>query len=287
MDFRGKKQVIINGKSKSKLFYEDRLIWSKLYGEFSKDFKNLEEEEEFFGNYDSQKGCLLVSNKFNRLAPIIEFEGSNHAKVEYGENFEMPKVKAYTVSGESLTPIVEIYKNGAKVDKVDTKINGKYELRYTAEIEGKRSQVSYFVEVYAIPEYRYIRDWLRGSNVDRQNRWVEIQVFDRYGYNVARGMPADSSGTNKNHANNNLSVITDGKTESNQFFGGPHEYVTLDLGAEYTLSKVKIWHYWEDGRAYNTKLQASIDGKEWITLFDSAKDGTYPESAEGKTHILG
>ncbi|WP_282924412.1 discoidin domain-containing protein [Peptoniphilus genitalis] len=147
MDFIAKKQVIINGKSKSKLFYEDRLIWSKLYGEFSKDFKNLEEEEEFFGNYDSQKGCLLVSNKFNILAPIIEFEGENHAKVEYGENFEMPRVRAYSISGGVLEPSLEIYRDGAKVDKVDTKIAGKYELRYNAEIEGKISQTSYVVEV--------------------------------------------------------------------------------------------------------------------------------------------
>ena len=287
MDFRGKKQVIINGKSKSKLFYEDRLIWSKLYGEFSKDFKNLEEEEEFFGDYDSQKGCLLVSNKFIRLAPIIEFESSNHAKVEYGENFKMPRVRAYSISDGDLEPSLEIYRDGAKVDKVDTKVNGKYELRYSAEIEGKRSQISYFVEVYPKPEYRYIRDWLNGSNVDRQNRWVEIQVFDRYGYNVARGMPAESSGTNKNHANNNLSVITDGKTESNSFFGGPHEYVTVDLGAEYDIRQIKVWHFWIGSRRYNHKLQVSVDGKEWKTIFDSDKDGAYSESAEGKTYILG
>lgn len=146
MDFRGKKQVIINGKAKSKLFYEDRLIWSKLYGEFSKDFKNLEEEE-FFGNYDSQKGCLLVSNKFIRLAPLIEFEGENHAKVEYGENFEMPRVKAYTVSGEILNPQIEFYLNDSKVKEIDTSIPGVYELRYSVEFEGKSTQKSYYIEV--------------------------------------------------------------------------------------------------------------------------------------------
>lgn len=287
MDFRGKKQVIINGKSKSKLFYEDRLIWSKLYGEFSKDFKNLEEEEEFFGNYDSQKGCLLVSNKFIRLAPIIEFEGENHAKVEYGENFEMPRVKAYSISGGDLEPSIEIYRDGVKVDKVDTKIVGKYELRYIAEKYGKTAQTSYYLEVWGKPKYRYIRDWLRGSNANKWNHWVEIQAYDDSGENIALGKPAESSGDNKNHANNNLSLITDGKTESNPFFGGPHEYITVDLGKAYDIKQIKVWHFWIGNRRYNHKLEISADGQEWKTIFDSDKDGTYEETSDGKTYILG
>lgn len=55
-----KKGIIINGKSKSKLFYGDKLIWSKMRTEFSKDFKNLTESEDFEGIYDQGKNAFRV-----------------------------------------------------------------------------------------------------------------------------------------------------------------------------------------------------------------------------------
>lgn len=286
MDFRGKKQVIINGKAKSKLFYEDRLIWSKLYEEFSKDFKNLVEGEEFFGNYDSQKACLLVSNKFIRLAPIIEFEGENHDKVEYGENFEMPRVRAYSISGGDLEPSLEIYRDGVKVDKVDTKIVGKYELRYIAEKYGKTVQTSYYIEVWGKPKYRYIRDWLNGSPGKTHSHWIEIQAFDKTGENIALKKPVTPGNTI--NIRNSPSLVTDGNTyHTPQFQNSKGEnYVLVDLQKEYALEKITVWHYWGDGRKFNTRLEISLDGKDWITLFDSAKEGSYSETKDGKTYIL-
>lgn len=50
MDFLETKNVFLNGKEVQKLFYGDNLIWSKMRTEFSKDFKNLKEEEEWEGN---------------------------------------------------------------------------------------------------------------------------------------------------------------------------------------------------------------------------------------------
>lgn len=55
-----KKEIIINGKSKSKLFYGEKLIWSKMGTEFSKDFKNLREDENFEGFYDKSKNAFRV-----------------------------------------------------------------------------------------------------------------------------------------------------------------------------------------------------------------------------------
>jgi hypothetical protein len=53
----------------------------------------------------------------------------------------------------------------------------------------------------------------------------------------------------------------------------------------YTVDKIKVWHYNADGRTYhNTKLQVSVDGTSWTTLFDSATQGEYAETAAGKTH---
>lgn len=55
-----KKDIIINGKSKSKLFYGDKIIWSKMRTEFSKDFKSLKEDENFEGLYDKGKNAFRV-----------------------------------------------------------------------------------------------------------------------------------------------------------------------------------------------------------------------------------
>lgn len=60
MDLWNKKDIIINGKSKSKLFYGEKLIWSKMRTEFSKDFKNLKEDEKFEGLYDKNKNAFRV-----------------------------------------------------------------------------------------------------------------------------------------------------------------------------------------------------------------------------------
>lgn len=60
MSLWNKKDIIINGKSKSKLFYGDKLIWSKMRTEFSRDFKNLKEDEEFEGIYDESKNAFMV-----------------------------------------------------------------------------------------------------------------------------------------------------------------------------------------------------------------------------------
>ena len=60
MDLWNKKDIIINGKSKTKLFYGEKLIWSKMRTDFSKDFKNLTESEDFEGIYDRSKNDFKI-----------------------------------------------------------------------------------------------------------------------------------------------------------------------------------------------------------------------------------
>lgn len=60
MDFLKTKNVFFNGKEIQKLFYGDKLIWSKMRTDFSKDFKNLKEDEEFEGLYDKGKNAFRV-----------------------------------------------------------------------------------------------------------------------------------------------------------------------------------------------------------------------------------
>ena len=61
-------------------------------------------------------------------------------------------------------------------------------------------------------------------------------------------------------------------------------YVQLDLGAAYSVDKLKVFHYAADGRTYHqTKTQVSGDGVTWTTIFDSAVSGEYAETAAGHT----
>lgn len=60
MNFSKTKNVFFNGKEIQKLFYGENLIWSKMRTDFSKDFKNLKEKEEFEGIYDKSKNAFRV-----------------------------------------------------------------------------------------------------------------------------------------------------------------------------------------------------------------------------------
>ena len=83
--------------------------------------------------------------------------------------------------------------------------------------------------------------------------------------------------------------ITDGSLATGfaQTGGTGLSYVQLDLGAVYTVDKVKVWHYYSDGRIYhNTKTQVSADGVTWTTVFDSATSGEYAETSAGKMHTF-
>ena len=87
---------------------------------------------------------------------------------------------------------------------------------------------------------------------------------------------------------NNAQVITDNDPwadDSSQYAtatSGLH-YVKIDLGAVYSVNKVNVWHYANDGRTYHsTKTQVSADGTSWVTVYDSAVSGEYQETAQGK-----
>ncbi|MGF0094992.1 hypothetical protein ACQRC6_01010 [Peptoniphilus sp. SGI.035] len=60
MDFLRTKNVFYKGKEIKKLFYGENIIWSKMRGEFSKDFKNLKEDENFEGIYDINKKGFVI-----------------------------------------------------------------------------------------------------------------------------------------------------------------------------------------------------------------------------------
>jgi hypothetical protein len=127
---------------------------------------------------------------------------------------------------------------------------------------------------------RYIRDWLNGSTANNGNHWVEIEVFDYAGTNIAKNKTVTSSGTTSN-----LTILTNEVTTSDPYANGPAgvlSWVQVDLGASYNIHHVIVWYYWADGRKYHgTKTEISEDGANWSSIFDNAVSGEYAETASG------
>jgi len=122
---------------------------------------------------------------------------------------------------------------------------------------------------------RYIRDWINGSTSNTGNHWVEIEAYSG-GVNVALGKSATSP------------ILTDGAVASSPYYsqGSGLQSVQVDLGEVCIVEVINVRHYYADGRTYhNTKTEVSADGVNWVTVFDSAIEGEYPETSAGNTII--
>ena len=139
---------------------------------------------------------------------------------------------------------------------------------------------------------RYIRDSLKGNSLNVGNHWCEIQALMMVGnefVNVAQGATVYGSGSWEN--NRDGIYATDGSLSTWAAMAGPSS-ITIDLGAEYPIDYIKIWHYYPDGRTYygehlsvGTSLPDSTTGTQDLeTLLWSYADGTgYKETSSGKT----
>lgn len=162
-------------------------------------------------------------------------------------------------------------------------VRGSKAMDYLPAPEDTQNQLD---SIKGLKKVRYIRDWLNGSSANTSNHWVEIQAITRDGVNIALGKTVTASASGSN-----LNLITDGNTSSESYatvVSGSLQWVRVDLGDVYdNIDFVKVWHYYADGRAYNnTKTEVSEDGVNWITIFDSAIDDVYAETADGAIHIV-
>ena len=132
------------------------------------------------------------------------------------------------------------------------------------------------------PKVRYIRETLNGGNTSNDdNHWLEIKAFNTEGVNVALDANAyDSDGAQQ-------PLLTDGITSGSyiNLYEG-EDYVEVDLGGETFLDTIQVWHYYSGASRYyhDVKLEVSVDGVNWVMIFDSIVDGTYTETSSGKVH---
>lgn len=140
-------------------------------------------------------------------------------------------------------------------------------------------------------KFRYIRDWANGSNSNTSSHWVEIEVYDKDGKNVALNKEVTSS--HAPTAGRPLSRVTDGDLNRSNYTqltatSGTACWVQVDLGESLEFEKITVWHFWDIStpvprRYKETKTEVSEDGINWITIYDSAVSGEYDETPEGQT----
>lgn len=133
---------------------------------------------------------------------------------------------------------------------------------------------------------RYIRNYIGGNTVNTGNHWVEIQALDAGSVNRALGKVPTMSST---VASGTLAMVTDGNITSANYVSSvgvgstDPVYVQIDLGAEYDIRTIKIWHYYTDGRSYSRNItEVSKDGVLWDTLFSSDYEGDIVETSTGQ-----
>lgn len=161
-------------------------------------------------------------------------------------------------------------------------------------------------EITFIPKKgRYVRFWSNGSNMNEWNHYAEVQVYGIPYYspdvdldNLALNKSVTFSGTYSNP-----SYATDGNTSTDNYTGLTDglQWIQVDLQKQENLKRLKVWHYFGDGRAYkDVVVQLSNDPEfktDVKTIFNNDTDNStglgagknkeYYESKEGKTIDFG
>ena len=148
--------------------------------------------------------------------------------------------------------------------------NGKAKITYISKEKPERKNKK-------LDKVRYVKDCIWDNKMDGYTQWVEIQAISN-GINVAKGKSI--TGAQVLDGNYPLSRITDGDITSGNYTATVQsdKCVFIDLGQEYELDEVAIWHYWADKRTYSghTTFVTDNNGNTY-----SITNPTTEESNEG------
>ena len=137
-------------------------------------------------------------------------------------------------------------------------------------------------------KYRYVRSYISGSNKNTGNHWLELEVFDKSHKILSKGKTITHNGTSLSYSGNatSISALTDGNIATANYVevkGVTDAYIEMDLGAEYDIGEVFVWHYYGDSRIYKKNKIVLLDSTKTKqnTVFNSDVDGEYAETSQG------
>gem|GEM_PF-867707 len=162
------------------------------------------------------------------------------------------------------------------------------------EIDLKVSSTDISTYQNQIISFRYIRDWVNGSTLNKADVFLEIEAMQgttnvAFGKTVTADFASNWGSGLANVTDGKIIVTNDGNSTLANYMaitsGGLHS-VTVDLGSIYSnIDYLQIYHFPADSRTFhNTKTEVSTDGVNWVTLFDSSKTGEYAETSNG--HVI-
>lgn len=139
-----------------------------------------------------------------------------------------------------------------------------------------------------------IRDYINGNTVNTGNHWCRILIYTEAG----SYLNSSSVSLAAYDGNGNAATWAASSGSPNDFMFNPSvasdpyayssepglRYVEATLSAETDIQFIRVVHYFAYGRTYySTKVtvQNTASGSNWITIFDSATNGTYVESSLG------
>jgi hypothetical protein len=142
---------------------------------------------------------------------------------------------------------------------------------------GGDSILPYYCQ-YKVESYRTSWNQTRAWTNRTCDSPVGIKTTD-----IANGKTAIT--TSSTPLSGSTTLLTDGSTSSSPYINlnTGTQWIQVDLGASYSLSAVKLWHYWQDGRTYGSvQVKVSTNGLfsgEETTVFNGPN---YTETSNGK-----
>ena len=144
---------------------------------------------------------------------------------------------------------------------------------------------------------RYIRDSIAGNSLNGSNHWVAIKALMLIGneyVDIAQGKTVTCSFTPSGSGHTDPQIVTNGNTDGENYLNfnanGAVGAVTIDLGDEYPVDYIRVWHYYPDSRRYNndtlsvgTELVGGTTGTDTLSDILWRYTGqAYVETSEGK-----
>jgi len=128
---------------------------------------------------------------------------------------------------------------------------------------------------------------VRGTTVEQAFSVEVVTPIETFDSNLALNKSLDSN--NDISFQNSSSSPVNGNVDTNNYtsYGSGEAWLSVDLGAIYNINQIHVWFYWSDGRTYHDKrVQYSVDGIEWVSVYDDTVDPVYAETADGKEFVF-
>lgn len=125
-----------------------------------------------------------------------------------------------------------------------------------------------------LPQYKFIRDWCGYNTINNYAHWMLFNIFDENGNRITQNAKITESVAEYQGRDVNK-VLNQGidRGVNSVGYASDNASLTFEFNELTKISRIEIFN--SPTRVHrNTKLEASIDGTNWVTIYDCLQDGT-------------